>query len=131
LKERADRIQARITKAVEDMAGANALKAQYEECLKNIDQERQDILDKAHKLALEQSKDKIQEAKKEADAIRERAHMDIIREQEQVKDAMRLHIIDLASAMAEKFVAQNVDKETQDRLFSETMKELEEAAWPN
>jgi len=33
--------------------------------------------------------------------------------------------------MAEKFVAHSIDKEAQDKLFAETMQELEEAAWPS
>jgi len=131
LKERADKIKSQINKAAEDMAAASDLKEQYTGNLKGIEKERQEILDAAQKLAQEKSRDVMQEAKKEADAIKERAHLDIVKEQEQIREALRLHIIETASKMAEKLVTSTIDKEVQDKIFNETLKELEETAWPN
>jgi F-type H+-transporting ATPase subunit b len=131
LKKRAEGIATQLEKAKSDMAEASELKARYETNLKDIEQERVSILETARKVAAEQTKETLIDAKKEADAIRARASIDIKNEQEQAREVLRLHIIEVASAMAEKVVTHTVDKETQDRLFNETLKELEEAAWPN
>jgi F-type H+-transporting ATPase subunit b len=131
LRLRAEKIEDQLKSAKEGMEKASAIKEQYEESLKCIEDERIDILENARKVAAEQSKDTINDAKKEADSIRARASIDIKNEQEQVKEQLRLYIIEVASAMAEKLVACTIDKETQDRLFDETLKELEETAWPN
>jgi len=131
LKKRAEKIAGQLSRAEKDMAKASELKAQYEASLKDIERERLEILEAARRVATEQSKETLIDAKKEADSIRARASVDIKNEQEFVKEQLRVHIIDVAATMTEKLVSYTIDKETQDRLFEETLKELEEAAWPN
>ena len=131
LKKRAEKIADQLTRAEEDMTKAAELKAQYEANLKDIEKERVEILEEARRVAAEHTKETLVDAKKEADSIRARASLDIKNEQEQAKEQLRIHIIEVASAMTEKLVSYTIDKETQDRLFEETLKELEEAAWPS
>ena len=131
LKKRAEKIADQLTRAEEDMNKAAELKAQYEASLKDIEMERAEILEAARKTATEQTKETLIDAKKEADSIRARASVDIKNEQEHAKEQLRIHIIEVASAMTEKLVSYTIDKETQDRLFEETLKELEEATWPS
>ncbi|MCL2368735.1 MAG: ATP synthase F0 subunit B [Oscillospiraceae bacterium] len=131
LQKRNDKIKSQLDRAEGDMTQATALKAQYEQNLDNIDQERMEILETAHKQAMEKSRNVIQDGRKEADVLRERALQSIQREQEQLQDALKCHIIDISSAMAGKIVAHVIDPQIQDRLFAETLKELEETPWPN
>ena len=131
LKKRAEKIAGQLSRAEEDMNKAAELKSRYEASLKDIENERLEILENARKVAAEQTKEALIDAKKEADLVRARASTDIKNEQEHVKEQLRVHIIDVAAVMTEKLVSYTIDKETQDRLFEETLKELEEAAWPN
>ena len=130
MQKRAERVKAQMDRAAADMATADTLKAQYQENLAGIEGERVEILDSAHRLAAQKSKGIVDESKSEAEAIKKQARLDIQYEQEQVKDALKLHVIALSSAMAAKIVAHAVDPEVQDRLFYEALSELEDAAWP-
>jgi F-type H+-transporting ATPase subunit b len=69
----------------------------------------------------------LEEAKAEADVIRERAQKNVEMEQERVKEEIRLSIIDISTVMAQKFVTREMDRETQDKLFNEVINELNNA----
>ena len=130
LRKREERIHTQITQAEQDMAAASSLRSQYEESMENANKERLDLLEAAHKTAAEKSRDILQAGKQEAASIRDRALTDIGREREKAEEALKLYIIDLATAMAEKIVAHSIDRETQERLFQETLAELEDVTWP-
>ena len=127
MRKRSEGIKAQLERAKEDESIANELKAQYEKKIKDINLERDEILDTARKLASEKSGRVLAEAKSEAEAIRARAAMDVETERERIKDEMKQTIIDVSSVMAEKYVtlALDMDKSIHDRLFAEAMAELE------
>jgi F-type H+-transporting ATPase subunit b len=129
MRRRTERINAQVGRAQEDVAKAGELKAQYEKKLKDIEHERIEILESAHRLAAEKGVQLLNKAKKEAAALKERAMEEIRQERESAGMEIRLQIIEVASMMAEKFVVHALDTDTQDRLFEETMAELENATW--
>ena len=131
LQKRSERIKNQLERTESDMLTANTLKEQYEQDLAGIEQERFAILETAQQTAKEKSREIIHEGKQEATALLNRALQDIESEQAEAKMALKQHIVDLSALMASKFVSQTMDKETQDRLFAETLAELEEAPWPN
>jgi F-type H+-transporting ATPase subunit b len=126
LYDRTDRIRNQLRNADEENKAANALKAQYEAKIKDIQIEREQILDAARKEAAERGKQILDEAKTEADTIRDRAMRNVEMEQERVKDEMRQSIIELSGVMAQKFVARSMDQGTRDTLFDEVMAELKD-----
>jgi len=73
----------------------------------------------------------IDDAKKDAFALRERAAADVQIERERIKDEIKSSIIEISSAMAEKFMKRTIDEETQNKLFTETLAEVEEISWLN
>ena len=129
IRKRAERIRAQFSRAEEDIASASELKTRYEKKLEDIEQERAEILESARRLAVEKSRRILNEAEKEATAVRARAAADLQRERERVNEEMRLYIIELSSIMAGKFMANAIDGDTQDRLFAEATAELEKAVW--
>jgi len=129
IRRRADRIREQMVRARDDVARAGELKAHYEEKLKDIELERAEILKSARRIAAEKSGQILDEAKKEAAAVRERAAAYLQTERERVNKEMKLHVIEVSSLMAEKFVTRAIDGDTQDRLFAEAMAELEDTAW--
>ena len=129
LQKRTNRIEGQMKQAEEEMAKAAELKLLYEQKLEDIDREREDILVEARKLAAETGRRLLAEAKKESEAVRERAVANVEMEWERAETDMRTAIIEVSAAMAEKFVTLAINKETHDRLFDETMADLEGMSW--
>ncbi|MCL1819839.1 MAG: F0F1 ATP synthase subunit B [Oscillospiraceae bacterium] len=129
LQKRADRVQEQIERAETDSASAAALKLQYEEKLKAIDLQREEILEEARKQAVARSKQILAEAKSESDAVRNRAAKEIELEMERAKDEIRQAILEVSVIIAEKYIARAIDAELHEKLFASTMAELEEAPW--
>ena len=131
MHKRSDRIREQVEQVGDEMARATDLKLQYEQKMKNVERERDEILDEARKLAAETGRQIVAEAKKEADAVRERATANVEMEWERAEGAMRQAIIEVSAAMSEKFITLAINEETHDRLFAETMAELEGMTWRN
>ena len=131
MQNRANRIGSQLNQAKEELERANVLKLEYEQKIKTIESERDEILETARKEAAESTKRTLAEAKKEADDILARAKTNIDHEWERNRAQMRLEIIDISADMTEKYLKRAIDKDTLDRLFAETMEELGEMAWRN
>jgi len=129
LSKRTERIQGQLMQAEEELEKATALRHRYEQKLEEVEREREEILTEARKIAAESSRRLIADAKKEADIIRERAAANVEMEWERAENGMRTAIIDVSSIMAEKFVSLAINKETHDRLFNETISDLEGMTW--
>jgi F-type H+-transporting ATPase subunit b len=121
MQRRAERINGELEQAGYEMAKATDLRYKYEQKMKDVERERDAIIDEARKVATETSRQIIADAKKEADAIRDRAAVNVDMEWERAQSAMRTAIIDVSAAMAEKFVTLAINKETHDKLFGEAM----------
>jgi len=129
LKKRSDRVKEELEFAESEMAKATEMKLKYEQLIKDIEQERKDILDEARKQGAETGRLIVADAAKEADLIKERTTANIELEWERAQSGMRTAIIEISSSMAEKLITLAVNKETQDKLFDETMAELGETTW--
>ncbi|MDD3766400.1 MAG: ATP synthase F0 subunit B [Eubacteriales bacterium] len=129
MRERSERIKKQFSDASEKMAKSDMLRAEYEKKLKQIDIEREKILEAAKADAVERSKQILEEAKAEAASIKKRTEESILHEKERLKEETETYIIELASLMAEKFIKQSIDSETQEKLFNEAMAQLEESTW--
>jgi len=129
MQARSDRIRADMATAKDEMQIAEALRLQYERRLKEIGEERYEILEEARKQAVETANRIVSEAKSEADSIKTQAKAQAESELRRVQDDVRQAIIEVSGAMSEKFVAIAMDKETHDRLFAETMAELDQVAF--
>jgi len=125
LQARAEKIEADINEAELNKASAAEMKSLYDQKLKDIEAERAAILEEARKEASDRLNKILGEAKTEAQDVRDRAHRDIATEKERVKSEIHQAIIDISTDMAAKLVAAVIDQQTQDRLFSEAMDELE------
>ena len=71
----------------------------------------------------------VEEARKEAQEIRERAMSDITAEALRVKDDIHRAIIEISSDMANKIITASVNKEMHDKLFDDALTELEDAVF--
>lgn len=129
LEDRKNRIQNDIETAQNDKDEALALKEEYENRLKTVDKEVEQILSEARKKAMDSENKIIAEARKEAAAIIERANVEAELEKQKVVDEVKQEMVSIASLMAGKVVSANIDTEIQDSLINETLKEIGEGTW--
>jgi F-type H+-transporting ATPase subunit b len=131
LFDRTSRIHDQLRRAEESESSANALKTEYEQAMKSVDKERNEILEMARKLAADRTREQVAEARHEADAIKSRAMREIDMERERAGDEIKQACIDISALMVSKFLTKEIDAATHERLFTETMAELEGMAWHN
>lgn len=129
LSNRTEKIAGDIESAQKDKTDAAAMKAEYEEKLKSVDKEAEAILADARKRGLENENRIIAQAKEEAAAILERARTEAELERQKAADEVKREMITIASAMASKVVAANIDTAIQNSLIDETLKEMGESTW--
>ena len=129
LNKRQEKIKNELEEAAQDQADAAQLKAQYEDKLKNIDKEAEEILSEARKRALENENRIVAEAKEEAARIIERARVEAELEKKKAADDVKREMVSIASLMAGKVVAASIDTKVQDTLIEETLKEIGESTW--
>ena len=125
LEKRRKRIAGDLETAKTSREDALALKAEYEDKIKSIDKEAQEILDAARKKAKKQEADILSEANR----IVDRANREIELEKKKALEDMKTEIVSIASLMAEKAVAASMDVKIQDSLIEETLKEMGESTW--
>lgn len=129
LEERRQRVVDEQLTAKKEKEDAIAYKAEYEQRLKNVDKEAQEILSDARKKALKNENQIIAEAKEEAARIIERANSQIELEKKRVADDMKKEMISVASVMAGKIVSASIDMDKQESLIEETLKEMGDSTW--
>ena len=129
LKDRQNGIENDIEDAKKDKESAAALKAEYESKLKDVDKEAEVILSEARQKALKNENKIIDEAKQEAARIIKRAQEEAELEKKHAMDDMKQEMVQIASLMAEKVVSASINKQIQDTLVEETLKEMGESTW--
>ena len=129
LKKRAERVKDNIDSAEKAKADAEALRLEYEDKLRNIHMEENEILSAARKKALENEAKIIENAKAEAAAIIERADKQAELEMRKAQDDIKKEIITVASMIAGKVVSEKIDTDIQDSLVDDTLKEIGEQTW--
>ena len=129
MQKRQEKIADDIESAKEDKESAAALKLEYEDKLKNIDKEAEQILSDARAKALRNGDQIVEKAKEEASAIIARANKEAELEKQKVADEVKREMIVLASVMSGKVVKASVDMAVQDSLIDETLKEMGESTW--
>ena len=129
LKDRQDRIAKDISDAKEASESAQAMKAEYESKLKNIDKEAEALLSEARQKALKNEQRIVDEAKEEARRIIKHAQEEAMLEKKHAMDDVKKEIVTVASLMAQKVVSASIDTEIQDALVEETLKEMGDSTW--
>ena len=129
LKDRQERIKNDIDMAKKDREEASAVRKEYEQKLKGIDKEAEEILSEARQKALKNEARIVDEAKEEAARIIKRANEEALLEKKRVMDEAKQEMITIASMMAGKVVAASIDTTIQKKLVEETLKEIGESTW--
>lgn len=129
LEKRRQKIADDLQNARDNKKSAEALKAEYEDRLKEIHKEAEQILDEARKKAKKQEADILAEAREEAERILSRANREVELEKKKALEEVKQEMVSIASMMAAKAVAASIDVKIQDALVDETLKEMGERTW--
>lgn len=129
LKKREERVKENIDSAENAKKEADELRMQYEEKLRNIHKEEDEILSAARKRALDNEARIIEKAKTEAAGIIERANKQTELAVRKAEDDIKKEIITVASMIAGKVVSEHIDLTIQDSLIDDTLKEIGEKTW--
>ena len=129
MQSRTERIKGQLEHAEKESQGAHALRLEYEQKLKEIDVQKDAILEEARKLAADNRERMITETRAEIDVLKARAASEIEVERERAREEMRQAIIEISALMTEKLVTVSIDSDARDRLFDEAIGELEGITW--
>lgn len=105
MEKRQEGIREQMETAAREKQDAIQFKAEYDEKIKNVQKETDEILSEARKKALKKESVMLEEAREEAAQIVARANREVELEKSKVKDEMKQEIINVATAMAGKIVA--------------------------
>lgn len=129
MKKRQEKIREELDDAKQNQDVAQSLRTEYEEKLKNVEKEAEEILSAARQKALANENRIVAEAKEEAVRIRERAEAEAELEKRKAADEVKKEMVSIASIMAGKVVAASIDTTVQDSLIDETLKEIGDTTW--
>ena len=131
IQKRKDFIQSQLDDAAKAQADAKEMKSQYDERLSQVDAEAAELLAEARRKALDREKEIVDQASEEGHQIKVRAEKEVELEKSRVRDEMKQEMVQVASAMAGRFVAASMDEDKQAQLIDETLKEMGDETWQN
>ena len=129
LKKRQQMVQETKDTANKEKEDALALKAEYEEKLKNAETEAEEILNTARKRALKNERAILDQAKEEAAGIIANANVQIELEKKKAMDDLKQEVVAIATMMAGKVVAASIDEKISNQLIEDTLKEMGDDTW--
>ena len=129
MEKRQEGIREQMETAAREKQDAIQFKAEYDEKIKNVQKETDEILSEARKKALKKESVMLEEAREEAAQIVARANREVELEKSKGKDEMKQEIINVATAMAGKIVASSLDESKQSQLLADTLEEMGDETW--
>lgn len=131
LQKRQDRIQEEMDASAKDKKEAAQLKSNYEAKIKEASKEVDEILSEGRKKALKRENEIVDDAKVEASRIVDRANKEIELNKSKMKDEVKQEMIAVASVMASKIIAGNIDDSKQKQFIDEALNEIGDETWQN
>lgn len=119
MNNRTDSIQNNINSAKTKLQESESMKLQYETQLSNAEMEGRKIVEEFKIKAQKLSDEMTEEAKRQANIIRERSKIDAEREMENARDEIKRQIITLSLLAASKSIGQQLDAERHHNLIKE------------
>ncbi len=131
LEKRKQGIADDINSAKADKEAAEKLKAEYEDKLKDVDSQVEEIMSEARKRALANENRIVADAREEAGKIVENANREAALEKQKIANEVKEEMVNVASMMAGKIVAASMSEAERKVLLDETLKEMGEDTWLN
>jgi F-type H+-transporting ATPase subunit b len=110
MENRTNLISNQLEDAKQKQESASEIKTQYEQKLLSAEGEGKKVVEEYRAKALSMTDELIEEAKKEASLIRERARVDAEREMERAKDEIKKQVAILSLLAASKSIGEQLDE---------------------
>ncbi len=125
LAERSDYIKNTLESVARQKIEVEALKADFQKQLETIDKRYQEKIREATKEAMDIKNDIVLQAREESKSLLEKTGEKLEIEKEKMLKEMRIEVTNLALAIAEKVLKENIDKNRQEKIVEELLKEFE------
>lgn len=124
LAKRQDEVNATYTAADDALASANSDKKKYAEAMAGAKAEASQIITNAEKKAQRAGDAILEEARQEAQAVREKATLATERERVQARNELQGEISGLAMELAQKIMEKEISKADHERLIDDFLNEI-------
>ena len=124
LDQRREAADKEISDAQAAHAEADAIKATYEQNMKEAKAQASDIVDRAQKTATARGEEILRQANAEAAALKQKAAADIAQEKKKALNDAKDEISGVAMAIAEKVVERQLDSSDHDKLINQFIEKL-------
>lgn len=129
MEKRTDRIQSEVDQSNQVMEEAQALIEEYNSKVEALKNERVQIIAEARLKAEEESQAIRDEVQVKIEEERLSAKESIQSERERMIDESRIHIVETASVIAEKYITDHIKQEDLERLLDQALVDLEGSKW--
>ena len=131
LEKRKNTIAADLNNAAEKSAQAEALKADYEKKIKDINVEADAIRREARRQGEERAQEIITDARGRYDEILQKAQVESDRERRNAYNELKDSITDMVLDAAGKVIGENMDDELNEKLVVKFIEEAGDVTWQN
>jgi len=125
MQDRAEFIKNTIDSAEKQKTDVEKLKAEFERQLETIEKKYQEKIREATKEGSEIKNDIVASAREEARLLLEKTSEKLGIEREKMLKELRLEVANLSISISEKVMQERMDKEHQNKLINEILKELD------
>lgn len=129
VEKRQQLVQANIDSSLALKKEAEDLKDQYDKQIMSAGQEANVILENARAQATQEKKQILSKAQQEAVLLKQKAQEDIEREKRNAQNSMKDAIGEVAVDVAKRFVANQMDEETQKKYVDDFISEAGDKSW--
>lgn len=123
MQTRQEKVESELAEAEKNRKEAEALLAQQREEMENVRREAKGILERAQQTADQQAEDVMAQARKEAERVMSEAQREIEREKELAIAQLRDQVGTLSVMIASKIIEKELDEAAQKTLVDEFIKE--------
>ncbi len=124
MEKRRQFIEENLANAERERSEAARIRQEYQEEMLKARQEAKNIVEKAIKESEQRAAEILAEARKENERLKAAALSDIEREREKAVADLRLQVVDMSIAVAEKIIQQKLDMQGQEALIEQIIQEV-------
>jgi F-type H+-transporting ATPase subunit b len=125
LKERNQNIKNDLEAATQAKEAAKKLEADYKSSLEAMQNKASELMDRARQEGAKEKDEIIRLAQAEAERLLEKARQQLVLDKDRMIQEMRQEVSSLSVEIAGKLLKDCMNKEMQDKLFSEALRQVE------
>ncbi len=131
LNKRTEGIQTCVDDAETKLKEAGELKAEYEEQLRNIKKERNEIIENATERAETEGNKIVATARENAEEILEKTRLQIEEDKQRMLEEVKAEVSSLVIAVASKIIEKELDEASHQNMIQQFIDEVGDVQWEN